>query len=270
MGQSLSQLGADASGTVSARHLQAWTPYVSIGGALAPALSKAFSSLVPASRSLGASERVSLAAFLEAAGVSLESSAASQLGAALERSGPSAAVSPILATGVSSEDLLITLNVLVEDASASDGGDAGDEAPGSVAGVEPSRLQNLQEALDQLVERTGPEGEGRRIQEAELTSVLGQTLPLLQWAALSARLSVAIGEQGMADDGTNHSAAAPAASASSSSAPAAAAASSTSRSAAGKKSSAASSSSGGFGGGLDLSISGFSIKPPAGHPSAKK
>jgi hypothetical protein len=97
----------------------------------------------------------------------------------------------------------------------------------------------------------------------QLQAALQRTLPLMQWAGLMTKLAQAVIEQGMGGDSA--SAAAPAAAAAAAPAPTRAAAAASSSAPSRKASSSASSSSaasssGGFG--LDLSISGFSIKPP--------
>jgi len=223
---------------------QAWSPYLQWAGASSPQLSQALRHLAASPAQLSASGL--------AVALGLSPSSSSDLLSAWERDGSGECIAPVLRTGVSSEDLLITLNMLLEDAA-------------TIEGIEPARLEHFQEAIDQIVEERGPEGEGVPIDGKQLQAALQRTLPLLQWAALMTKLATAVVEQGMGGDSA--SAAAPAAAAAAAApAPTRAAAASSSapsrKAASSASSSSASSSSGGFGGGLDLSISGTSIKPP--------
>ena len=168
----------------------------------------------------------------------------------------SSSLQPILSTGVSAEDLLITLNMLIDDIAAGENNDAT-----GLAGILPEHLESIQESLDQLVESLGPSAEGKPITQQQLTQVFAK-LNTAQLNPLAKRLATAIQQAGMQGEPSPS--------------PSALAAASTSNTStrpsgtAGKKSSSSSSSSSIGGGGLDLSISGFSIKPPAGFQAAKK
>lgn len=288
MGQQTSALGADAQGQVDTYHVkvrythvrigearrvaewsapvrllttllhclslllfisQAWSPYLQWAGTSTAQLSQALRKLAASPAQLSANQL--------GATLGLASSVAAQLVSAWERDGARECIAPVLRTGVSSEDLLITLNMLLEDAATA----APDGSAPSLEGISGAQLEKFQEALDQIVEERGPEGEGVPIDGKQLQAALQRTLPLLQWAGLMTKLAQAVVEQGMGGDSA--SAAAPAAAAAAPArASAAASSSAPSRKAASSSSSSAASSSGGFGGGLDLSISGFSIKPP--------
>ena len=186
--------------------------------------------------------------------------------AAWERLGPAEVLAPVLRTGVSTADFLIVLNILVEDEVSN----AEDNAAAMLEGVSVLSLEKVQEALDQIVEARGPQGESEVVPLAGLTQALA-SVPLMAWAALADRMARAIQEQemGAAAEAAPQPPAASAAAASA--APAAAAAASSASAASSSSSSsvkkpAAKSSGmggGGMGGGLDLSISGFSIKPPS-------
>jgi hypothetical protein len=246
MGQQLSLFGADAQGTVSTIHVKAWYPYVQWAGNSSAALSQTLHSLPISNPRIPVSQLASTLRIHESLVVSWQ------------QNGPREVLTPILRTGVSGEDLLITLNMCLEQAVES----TPDGSPVILEGLSQDVIEKLQEALDQLVEQRGPEGESETVDGVQLQRALEQTVPLIAWAALLTRLAKEIEAQGMG--GNSAAVAQPSVS---NATPATASSSSSSSAAAPSKSKGASASnSGGFG--LDLSISGFSIKPP-GAANAK-
>lgn len=236
---------------------QAWSPYLQWAGQAAPQIARSLTALNPASTpSLTADQLASALALGATQSAVLESW---QKGASRE------VLAPLLRTGVSTQDLLIVLNFLFE--AAIEGAEQAETA--ELEGVPSASIERLQEGLDQLVEAGGPEGESKVVDAGALTNALQQAnIPLVAWPALVERLTQGVreqeleGEQGAAGQAAGSAAAAPAAASSSSSAGASSAGP---KKATGKSGSSTSGSAAGFGGagGLDLSISGFSIKPPS-------
>lgn len=262
MGQATSSnaLGVDAQGLISTYHAKAWIPYLRWSGDAAPQIIAGLQSLSSSSSPAGIKpEQLASSLGLTAAQCAL-------LLAAWERAGPAEVVAPIIRTGVSTSDFLIVLNILVEDENSTAAG------PAMLEGVSTLTLEKVQESLDQTIEARGPEGENEAITPKILSECLGRGVPLMAWAALIERLVKGVaeqemgGENGIAAAATHVPGAANAVAASSSSSSSAVAASSSSSA----KKPAAAKSSGGMGGGLDLSISGFSIKPPSKPASAAK
>jgi ribosomal protein L12E/L44/L45/RPP1/RPP2 len=268
--------------------VRAWAPFLQWAGPHAQQLAQALQRLPeqPAQQqgpSLDGGPRVlvdSLAS--EVLHLSPDVAAALRQSFTPERAGAEV-VALIPRTGVSTEDLLITLNMLVEDDTVGPPGgvresDAGaDEPAGGFAhlhGVPLALVEKLQEGLDALVESVGPEGEDGVVDAAALTRVLAQTIPLLSWASLLTKLAREVELKEMGGNVASSSSSSSAAAA----APAAAAAASAAPAAAARKPAASGGSKGGSnggggsgfggGGGLDLSISGFSIKPPGAAAKA--
>jgi hypothetical protein len=243
---------------------QAWAPYLKWAG------EGAAPQLVAGLQSLGKAKASSVTSEQLVSALGLTPAQCGPMLAGWERLGPAEVLAPILRSGVSTADFLIVLNILVEEEVSN----AEDPATAQLEGVGVLALEKVQEALDQIVEARGPQGENEVVPLEALTQALA-SVPLVAWAALSDRMVRAIQEQEMGGAGSTQPAAA-AAAASAAPAAAASSASAASSSSAAKKPAAKSSSSGmggGMGGGLDLSISGFSIKPPgkaAAGAGAKK
>jgi len=243
--QSSALLGADS---VPVAHLKAWAPFLRWAGPAAPQLSQALQGVQ--------GQRVPVASL---SGLLRLSDA--QV-AAWSSQGSAEVVSVIPRTGVSSEDLLISLQMLFEDCVAS-APESAASAP-ELEGVPGELIEKLQEALDGMVENGGPEKATEVVEAAQLQRALQQSgIPLISWAALLTQLAREIDEKGMGGAAAGDAAgAAPAAAAPSASAAAAAAPRKPASASSKGRSAGAGSSGGMMGGGLDLSISGFAIKPP--------
>lgn len=273
MGQSSSSFFPTSDGSSSSAaavqrsHLLAWAePTVATkfaGATVAPLVTKALTSL-PASQPTVTLDQLS--AVLTSGGLS--SAQLSALQSSFVASGPAglAALSAILRQHPSAEDLLLTVEMLVDDAAGEPEGD------GSLAGVPAATLGQLVEQLDAAVsEQRTPGGEDRKITPAELQGAFARTatLALVMWPALAKRIAQGIQEQGLDDDAEEEPTPAAAAAASSAGPASASAAAPKKKKPAGASAASSSSSSSGFGG-LDLSISGTSIKAPkTGFTTAK-
>lgn len=253
----------------SCRLQQAWSPYLQWAGQSAPQIARSLATLNLASTPSLTADQLASQLALGATQLALLES--------WQKHGAREVLAPLLRTGVSTQDLLIVLNFLFE--AAIESAEQADSA--ELEGVPSACIERLQEGLDQLVEAGGPEGESKVVDADALTKAMQQAnIPLIAWAALMERLTTGVKEQELEGEGAtgqaSGSAAAAAPSAAPSSSSSASAASAAPKKAGGKSSSSgASGSAAGFGGagGLDLSISGFSIKPPskqAGLGAGKK